>query len=235
MEPPRQPGAATSVQAANAFLNFWGAQLPGPVLCYKRLLRSPPPIAQGGSMSEQSPAAPPPPPEDRLVQTQHHVTVDGQPLSYTVTTGTLVIREEAEKSGEGTSEGEKARATIFFVAYTRDDVGDWAARPLTFSFNGGPGSSSVWLHLGAARAAPGRDGRRWARSAAALPPGRQRRLAARPTPTWSSSTRSAPGSAARCRARRRSSSTASRRTSSRSATSSGCTPPATGAGSRPSS
>ena len=40
------------------------------------------------------------------------------------------------------------KATIFFIAYTRDDVEDKSKRPVTFSFNGGPGSSSVWLHLG---------------------------------------------------------------------------------------
>jgi len=58
----------------------------------------------------------------------------------------MVLKEEAEEDGK--SEGEKAKATVFYVAYTRDDVEDAGKRPLTFSFNGGPGSSSVWLHLG---------------------------------------------------------------------------------------
>jgi len=40
------------------------------------------------------------------------------------------------------------KASIFYVAYTKDDVSDASQRPLTFSFNGGPGSASVWLHLG---------------------------------------------------------------------------------------
>jgi carboxypeptidase C (cathepsin A) len=99
-------------------------------------------------MAEQSAAAelPPPPPIDQLVETKHRVVIGGQALQYTVTAGTIVLREEAEK--EGASEGERARATIFFVAYTRDDVADQQRRPLTFSFNGGPGSASVWLHLG---------------------------------------------------------------------------------------
>lgn len=93
------------------------------------------------------PASPPaPPPADRLVETQHRVTIGGQPVLYTVTTGTIVLKDEAEK--DGVSEGERARASVFFVAYTRDDVDDRSRRPLTFSFNGGPGSSSVWLHLG---------------------------------------------------------------------------------------
>jgi carboxypeptidase C (cathepsin A) len=92
-----------------------------------------------------------PAPKDQIVVTQHTTTIGGQTIKYTVTTGTLVLKEEAEKSGEktGESDGEKPRATIFFVAYTRDEVESLAHRPLTFSFNGGPGSSSVWLHLGA--------------------------------------------------------------------------------------
>jgi carboxypeptidase C (cathepsin A) len=91
-----------------------------------------------------------PEPKDQLSITQHTFTSGGKPIRYTVTAGTIVLKEEAEKKGEaaGEAEGEKARATVFFVAYTRDDVEDRARRPLTFSFNGGPGSSSVWLHLG---------------------------------------------------------------------------------------
>lgn len=89
-----------------------------------------------------------PPPEDRLVQTKHSIVIGDETIAYTVTAGTIVLKEEAEKQGEGTSEGEKPRATIFFIAYTRDDVADAAGRPITFSFNGGPGSSSVWLHMG---------------------------------------------------------------------------------------
>ncbi len=96
------------------------------------------------------PAASRPEPEDQLVETEHRVTIGGREIRYTVTTGTLVLREEAEKSGDnaGEAEGEKPRAAVFFIAYTRIDVDDPSRRPVTFSFNGGPGSSSVWLHLG---------------------------------------------------------------------------------------
>lgn len=87
-------------------------------------------------------------PEDRIVESKHRATIGGAEIAYTVTTGTLVLREEAHKAEKGESEGEKPRATIFFVAYTRDDMADLADRPITFAFNGGPGSSSVWLHLG---------------------------------------------------------------------------------------
>ncbi len=91
------------------------------------------------------------PPQDCLVQTQHSVTIAGQEIRYTVTTGVIVLKEESEKKGEkeGESEGEQPRARIFFTAYVKDGVEDPGARPLTFCFNGGPGSSSVWLHLGA--------------------------------------------------------------------------------------
>jgi len=87
-----------------------------------------------------------PEPTDRIVVSKHRARIGGKQLAYTVTCGTMVIKEEAER--EGKSEGERARATVFFIAYTLDDVKDKARRPLTFSFNGGPGSSSVWLHLG---------------------------------------------------------------------------------------
>ncbi len=89
-------------------------------------------------------------PQDAIVQTAHAVTIAGRTIQYTVTTGTIVLKEEAEQKGEdaGKSDGEKPRASVFFIAYTRDDTDDPGARPLTFSFNGGPGSSSVWLHLG---------------------------------------------------------------------------------------
>ncbi|MEZ4713442.1 MAG: hypothetical protein R3A44_40015 [Caldilineaceae bacterium] len=90
-------------------------------------------------------------PIDHLSITQHSVTIDGQTISYTATAGTLILREEVEKSeGPRESEGAKPKASLFFVAYVRDDLPADAPnqRPITFSFNGGPGSSSVWMHMG---------------------------------------------------------------------------------------
>ncbi|MEE2619465.1 MAG: peptidase S10 [Candidatus Poribacteria bacterium] len=84
--------------------------------------------------------------QDQLSTTQHSVTISQQEIHYTFTAGTIVLKEEQEKDSK--SDGEKAKASVFFVAYTLDNVGDTAKRPITFSFNGGPGSSSVWLHLG---------------------------------------------------------------------------------------
>ncbi|MBK7451466.1 MAG: peptidase S10 [Anaerolineales bacterium] len=84
-------------------------------------------------------------PKDNIVTTKHSVKISGKSLKYTVTTGTMVLKEEVT---EKDNEVEKPRAQIFFTAYTLDGVRDKAKRPITFSFNGGPGSSSVWLHLG---------------------------------------------------------------------------------------
>ncbi len=77
------------------------------------------------------------------VVTEHSIEIDGKTIEYTVTAGMLPIRNET---------GSEVEAGIFFVAYTKKKKGaesSTSSRPLTFSFNGGPGSSSVWLHLGA--------------------------------------------------------------------------------------
>jgi carboxypeptidase C (cathepsin A) len=79
------------------------------------------------------------PVEPAPVITHHQIDLNGEPLRYTVTTGRMPIYDE---KGE-------AEAHLSFFAYTRDDAGPVAERPLIFSFNGGPGSASVWLHLGA--------------------------------------------------------------------------------------
>jgi carboxypeptidase C (cathepsin A) len=77
-------------------------------------------------------------PKDELSETTNSVTINGVSVKYNAMAGTLVIKDE-----EG-----KARVSFFFVAYTRLDATNAGERPVTFSFNGGPGSSSVWLHLG---------------------------------------------------------------------------------------
>jgi carboxypeptidase C (cathepsin A) len=88
-----------------------------------------------------------PQPTDQINVTHHTVSIGGQAVSYTARAGTVVLRTEREK--DGASEGEQPQATVFFVAYTKDGVSNPGERPITFCFNGGPGSSSVWLHLGA--------------------------------------------------------------------------------------
>src|SRR5262245_61734671 len=78
-------------------------------------------------------------PEEPPVVTSHELRVGTKVLKYKVTTGFMPLKNE-----EG-----KTEARIFFMAYVADRTGPQSARPLMFSFNGGPGSSSVWLHLGA--------------------------------------------------------------------------------------
>ncbi|HXW93142.1 MAG TPA: peptidase S10 [Terriglobales bacterium] len=72
------------------------------------------------------------------IVTHHQVTVDGKLLKYTANAGRLPI-----KRPDG-----KIEAEMFFVAYTLDEQ-EATKRPLTFAFNGGPGSASIWLHMGA--------------------------------------------------------------------------------------
>ena len=77
-------------------------------------------------------------PADTTVITEGQVTVKGQRISYTAETGTQPVWGE-----DG-----KAIASLFYVYYTKNDVDDISRRPLVFSFNGGPGSASIWLHMG---------------------------------------------------------------------------------------
>lgn len=87
-------------------------------------------------------------PKDNIVTSKHSVKIGGKNVKYTVTTGTMILKEEAWDKEKDAEINEKPRAQIFFIAYTKDDAKDKSKRPITFSFNGGPGSSSVWLHLG---------------------------------------------------------------------------------------
>jgi carboxypeptidase C (cathepsin A) len=70
--------------------------------------------------------------------TQHHFAAGGKAFDYTATAGTLIIRDDEDKP----------IASIGYVAYTKRDIKDAGTRPLMFAFNGGPGSSSLWLHMG---------------------------------------------------------------------------------------
>ncbi len=77
--------------------------------------------------------------DEKPVTTKHEITVNGKKLAYTATTGYMPL-----KSTQGETD-----AYMFYVYYTLDGVKDNAKRPLFFAYNGGPGSASVWLHLGA--------------------------------------------------------------------------------------
>jgi carboxypeptidase C (cathepsin A) len=71
--------------------------------------------------------------------TEHHFSAGGKAFDYTATAGTLIVRDDEDRP----------IASIGYVAYTRRAGKDGESRPVTFAFNGGPGSSSLWLHMGA--------------------------------------------------------------------------------------
>ncbi len=102
-------------------------------------------IGQTPRPGEQAPAPaerrsePIPEPKETRSVTHGALTLDSTRIDYTATAGTLVLRDTEEKP----------RATVFYVAYVRDGIEDPATRPVTFSFNGGPGSAAVWVQFGA--------------------------------------------------------------------------------------
>jgi carboxypeptidase C (cathepsin A) len=77
--------------------------------------------------------------KESLSQSEGAVAIAGKKFEYRATAGTLPLKDDKGKRS----------ASMFFIAYTRKDAPDASKRPITFCFNGGPGSSSVWLHLGA--------------------------------------------------------------------------------------
>ena len=93
---------------------------------------------EGTAVSNAAPSQPavPAAPQDNLVTTTHSAVVRGKSLDYTATAGTMVVDTAGGK------------CEIFFAAYTVERTAIASARPLTFVFNGGPGSSSEWMHMG---------------------------------------------------------------------------------------
>ena len=81
---------------------------------------------------------PSPIPPETSSKTDHELTLGAKTIHYTATAGTLLID----------GDDEKPYGTVFYVAYTQDGVSDLRSRPLTFLYNGGPGSASLWLHMG---------------------------------------------------------------------------------------
>src|SRR6476661_8154614 len=102
---------------------------------------------RGGEQQQQpqttAPAAagqqrPAPPPEEKTSVTHHSAKIGGQQINYTATAATYNI-----KADDGTP-----KATMFYVAYTKDGVADPGKRPVSFVYNGGPGSASLFTHMG---------------------------------------------------------------------------------------
>lgn len=95
------------------------------------------PAAAGAEPHKDADAKEIPVPPEKPIATHHELAMGGKTMKYTATAGTLVIRDEDDKP----------YGSIFYVAYTLDGS-DGATRPLSFLYNGGPGSASLWLHMG---------------------------------------------------------------------------------------
>jgi carboxypeptidase C (cathepsin A) len=98
-----------------------------------------------GIIAQSTPPTPPKPVLDTTIAkpvvsvTRHSIVIAGTTINYTTTAGTLILNKE---------KGEPI-ARFCYVAYTKDGVTDLSKRPVLFEYNGGPGSSSLWLHMGA--------------------------------------------------------------------------------------
>ena len=117
------------------------------------------PVAVWAQGKEEKPAANPETAKTEAFKPQEHeskgfVTVGGRVINYNAYAGTLVVHpkkadDATDDADESAAEkGQPAEASMFYVAYFRSD-GEDEERPLTFLYNGGPGSSTVWLHIGA--------------------------------------------------------------------------------------
>lgn len=78
------------------------------------------------------------PPKEESSVTDHSIKLGGQTTPYKATAGTILLKNDKDEP----------EALVYYTAYTRSDVKDQAQRPLAFLYNGGPGSSSIWLHMG---------------------------------------------------------------------------------------
>src|ERR1700745_2957394 len=94
--------------------------------------------APGSKPAEKPAEAPAAPPKEESSVTDHTIKIGGQTIPYKATAATILIKNEKDEP----------TALIYSTAYTRSDAKDMSQRPVSFLYNGGPGSSSVWLHMG---------------------------------------------------------------------------------------
>lgn len=92
--------------------------------------------AAPGQANAEAPATPIPPEKSSV--TTHEMTLGGKTIQYKATAGNLLIQDQDDRTN----------ASVFYVAYTLEGVSDLRTRPVTFLYNGGPGSASMWLHMG---------------------------------------------------------------------------------------
>lgn len=133
-----QPGQTPAEQTPNSQMTTPAAQAPqrGQQAQRAQMPREQQPQLSESEHTGQSRAAAPP--VEKSSVTHHRARIGGEEIAYTATAATYVI-----KADDGSP-----KATFFFVAYTRDGVQDIARRPLSFVYNGGPGSASLFTHMG---------------------------------------------------------------------------------------
>jgi len=90
------------------------------------------------SSDKPAESAPLAPPKEESSVTDHSFKLGSQTIPYKATAGTILLKNDKDEP----------EALVFYTAYTRSDVKDTGQRPLAFLYNGGPGSSSIWLHMG---------------------------------------------------------------------------------------
>ena len=105
-----------------------------PVCAFAQRNRGERPAAAVASMLAEAVTTPP----EVHVVTQHSITLDGQRIDYDATVGSIILRDGANRP----------IGDLYYTAYTRRGVADESTRPLMFAYNGGPGASSIWVHMG---------------------------------------------------------------------------------------
>src|SRR5579859_5516967 len=134
---PQQPGRAQTPPQPPAQMTVPDAQQPPQQRDRQRTrtpMESQPQSQAEGTTAQPNRKAP----EEKSVVTHHSARIGGQQISYTATAATYVI-----KSDDGVP-----KASMFYVAYTKEGVSDVSKRPISFVYNGGPGSASLFTHMG---------------------------------------------------------------------------------------
>src|SRR5256886_4987355 len=85
------------------------------------------------------------PPKEESSVTDHSIKISGQAISYKATAATILLKNEKDEP----------TALVYYTAYTRSGEKDLSQRPIAFVYNGGAGSSPVWVHMGSFFARPG--------------------------------------------------------------------------------
>lgn len=91
------------------------------------------------TVEKEKPAETTPPPKEESSVAEHSIKIGGQTIPYKAIAGTILLKNEKDEP----------QALIYSTTYARTDAKDLSQRPISFIYNGGPGSASVWLHMGA--------------------------------------------------------------------------------------